>query len=75
MSINPNEYRLLTTFEDLSVGESFEFTPRTNVGGGSYNQTGRKTSEHTYRMGFATRRIGNLDAKVVRVTEVKEASA
>jgi hypothetical protein len=67
MALSPDQYRKLITFEDLSLGETFEFSPRIDFTKYRCNQTARKISENTYKMGNVNRRIGNLKAHVRRV--------
>lgn len=55
------------TFKDLAVGEFFEFSKKTPIAGGSYNSTGIKTSETTYRMGAILATIGNPHIRVRKI--------
>jgi hypothetical protein len=67
MALSPDQFREIITFEDLLLGEAFEFSPRIGFSEFRRKQTARKISENTYEMGNAARRIGNLKAHVRRL--------
>lgn len=55
-------------FEDLSVGQQFEFAEKTAVGCGMYNGLATKKSSNTYTMNntwWITRTIGDASVLVV----------
>ena len=67
MALRPDYYREIITFENLLLGEAFEFSPRIDFSEFRRNQTARKISENTYEMGNAKRRIWDVKAHVRRV--------
>lgn len=54
------------TFSQLKIGDHFEFSEKTGVGGGMYNLVGIKKTKNSYRMGGLLR-IPELDVKVIKV--------
>ena len=71
ISLNPVEHKTVVVFEDLLVGETFEFAPRINVGWLKYNQLCRKVSPDAYELGNTKRRIGNRKNWVRRIASAK----
>ena len=53
-------------FNQLKIGDHFEFAKKTNVGHGIFNLVGIKKDVFTYRMGGINRLIGSQDVKVIK---------
>ena len=56
------------TFKELEIGRVFEFTKKSNLGGGMWNGEAVKKSESTYVMittQWVNRFIGNVDVEVI----------
>ena len=60
------------TFNELRIGQRFEFVEKTTVGCGIFNGIGIKKDIFVYRMNGTNRVIGNVDAKVIEVIDQNE---
>lgn len=57
------------TFNELNIGDYFEFVHKSTVGGGMFNLVGLKKDEFSYRMAGLNRMVGNGAVRVIKRQE------